>query len=131
MKLLYLPLFIVMWMAPAVNITDPINNVAALIKKGNVAELTKLLAPTVEITILDEDNSYSKDQAEQILTKFFNEHKPASISILHKVNSSASYRFGVLMLTTDKGVFRVAFTLKGAENNLSLIELRFETAKVK
>jgi hypothetical protein len=131
MKLLYLPLFIILYVAPAVSLPDPIDNVATLIKQGNTRELSKLFAPNVEITILDEEDNYSKAQAELILDKFFSQHTPKSFKMLHKVNSNANYSFGVLILTTDKGVFRVAYTLKGAESNLNLIEMRIETEKVK
>jgi hypothetical protein len=51
--------------------------------------------------------------------------------MLHKVNSSSSYRLGVVIINTDKGVYRAAFTLKDTNGNLQLIELRVESEKVK
>lgn len=117
-------------MVPAV-IADPIDVVANLIRKGDAKELSKMFAATIEITVRDEENVYSKAQAELIVDKFFNQNKPVSAKMLHKVNSNPNYLFGVLILNTINGPFRVAYTLKKVENTLALIELRIETEKVK
>ncbi len=130
MKLFYLPLLIISYMVPAI-IADPIDKVAELIKQGNTRELSKIFAPSVEITIQDEENVYSKVQAGLILDKFFSQNKPSAFKMLHKVNSNPNYLFGVLILTTDKGPFRVAYTLKETNGVQTLIELRIETEKVK
>lgn len=129
MKLLYLFLFTLSF----VNTTyaDPIDKIAALIGKGDIHEVANFFAPNIELTLMDEANTYSKAQAEVILDKFFAQNKPASCKILHKVNSSASYRLGVVIINTDKDTYRIAFTLKGTDNNVQLIELRVESEKVK
>jgi Na+-transporting NADH:ubiquinone oxidoreductase subunit NqrC len=130
MKLLYLSLFTFLSFTSATSL-DPIDKIAALIGKGDTHEIANFFAPNIELTLMDEANTYSKAQAEQILDKFFAQNKPVSCKMLHKVNSSASYRFGVVIINTDKDTYRVAFTLKGADNNIQLIELRIESEKVK
>jgi len=131
MKPLYLPFAIIFFLMPSLMATDSIDKVAELIRQGNVSELSKLFASNVEITIQDEENLYSKVQAGLILDRFFAQNKPLSIKILHKVNSNPSYRFGVLILNTQKGPFRVAYTLKDTDGAPTIIELRIETEKVK
>lgn len=127
MKKIYLPLFFMICLLPGIAAADPIDKVAALIKQGNTRELAKIFAANVEMFILSDENVYSKAQAEVVLDKFFMQNKPKAVSMLHRVNSNQNFRFGVLILTTDKGSFRVAFTLKEE----FLIELRIETEKVK
>jgi hypothetical protein len=129
MKLLYLPLLLLISVGS--HTIDPIDRVAELIGKGNVIELTKLFAPDIELAITDDGNTYSKTQAGLVLERFFDQNKPISYKTLHKVNSSANFRFGVLIITTDKGIYRAAFTLKGADASAQLIELRIENEKVK
>jgi len=129
MKLLYLPLLI-LYLMPSIA-ADPIDKVAGLIRQGDTKELSKLFAATVEITILEEENVYSKTQAELILDKFFNQNKPVSVKILHKVNTNPNYLFGVLTLTTGNGTYRVTYTLKKGDSGLTLIELRIEAEKAK
>jgi hypothetical protein len=130
MKLLYLPLlaFLALFNTTA---ADQIDKVAELLGKGNTHELAKLFAPNVEISIGDEENTYSKTQAEIILDKFFTQNKPNGSKVLHKVNSNANYHFGVAIINTDKGPYRIAYNLKGEGAAMQLIELRIEVEKVK
>jgi hypothetical protein len=131
MKRFYLPVLIILFIVPIVSIADQIDNVADFIRQGNIRELANLFAPSVSITILDEENTYTKPQAEVALDKFFNLNKPRAVKILHKITSNPSYKFGVVIVTTDKGTFRVAYTLKETNGSFLLIEMRIETEKVK
>ena len=105
MKLIYLPSFIILLILPVIA-ADPIDDVANLIKQGNAKELAKSFASNIEIAIMDNENIYSQAQATIILNNFFAKNKPKSIKLLHKVNSSANYRLGVFILTTDTGLYR-------------------------
>ena len=129
MKLHYVPLFLLMYLVPAVSLADPIDKVAELMRQGNIHELSKLFAANVEITILGGE-TVSNAQAQLILGKFFDENKPKSVKILHKINSNANYRLGVLIMNTNKDAFRISFTLKQTGENLTIIEFRIEKAKV-
>src|ERR1700741_996634 len=124
MKLLYLPLLVIFFMAPTA--VGPIEKVAELIRQGNVSELSKIFAANVEIIMQNEDNVYSKVQAGLILDKFFSQNKPLSVKIFHKVNSNPKYQFAVVILNTQKGPFRITYTLKESDSSLVLIELRIE-----
>lgn len=128
MKLLYLFVFTLLFNSTPV---DPIDKFAELVGKGNVHELAKLFAPTIELTLMDNTNTYSKAQAEIILTQFFSQNKPISSKMMHKVNSNSNFLFGVAIINTDKGPFRASYTLKQIDGNMQLIELRMESEKVK
>ena len=130
MKIVYLPILFILSLVRAYA-ADPIDDVASLIRQRNIHELSKYFAPSVEITLLNEENIYTNVQSELILDKFFTQNKPLSVKILHKVSSNANYQFAVLTLVTDKGTYRVAYTMKGVDGKLMLIELRIETEKVK
>ncbi|MDB4904982.1 MAG: hypothetical protein JWQ63_4263, partial [Mucilaginibacter sp.] len=119
------------FIAPVTCFADPIDKIAELIRQGNIHELSKLFASSVDITIQEEENVYSQAQAELIFNKFFDQNKLKTVNILHKVNSNQNYRFGVLLLTTTKGTFRMTVTLKETGGNLTIIEMRVETDKVK
>lgn len=130
MKFFYLQMLLFL-IVPATSFADPIDKIAELIRQGNIHELSKLFASSVDITIQEEENVYSQAQAELIFNKFFDQNKLKTVQILHKVNSNQNYRFGVLLLTTTKGTFRMTFTLKETDGNLTIIEMRIETDKVK
>jgi hypothetical protein len=131
MKSIYLALLVVLYLVPALSTGDPIDKVAGLIRGGNISELSKLFASNIEITILDEGNMYSKEQAGFILEKFFSQNKPRTVQMLHKINSNPSYRFGVLIVNTNKGPYRIDYTVKGTDTNFMIIEFRIEREKVK
>jgi hypothetical protein len=131
MKKFY-PLFLlILTIAPVLSIADPIDKVASLVRQGNVHELAGLFAESVDISILGDDNTYSKVQAELILDKFFSQNKPRAVKMQHKVNSNPSYRYGVLIMNTEKATYRITFTLKDADGKSAIIEFRIETEKVK
>lgn len=129
MKLKYLPILVLLYLVPSVCLAGPIDKIADLIKQGNAHELSKFFAASIDITVLENTNVYSKTQAELILEKFFKENKPLSATVLHRVNSSATFNYTVLLLNTDKGKYRVAYTMKEVEKEMVVIELRIETEK--
>ncbi|MDB5134644.1 MAG: hypothetical protein JWP37_1247 [Mucilaginibacter sp.] len=131
MKLLYLFLLMLPFSFVFADQADPIDITAELIKHGNIAGLSKNFASTVELTVLGEENIYSKEQAEQILTNFFKLNQPRSVSVLHRITSNPNYRFGVIIINTNNGVYRISFSLKNIKDHFELNELRIEAEKTK
>ncbi|MFD0792830.1 DUF4783 domain-containing protein [Mucilaginibacter litoreus] len=129
MKLKRLPLLALLLILPAVLKADAIEKIAELFKQGNAQEIARFFAPSVDVSLMDNAAIYSKAQAAIILDKFFKENKPHAVKMLHRISSNPNYNFGVLVLSTDKGKFRVAYTLKEVGKNMELIELRIESEK--
>lgn len=130
MKRFYLVSLFLLLLATAVN-ADQIDSIAWLIKQGNSQRLSQLLSPTVEITLNDQENTYSKRQAIQVITKFFNEHKPVTSKLLHKVNSGSKFLFGVVIYTSTNGVYRIGYTIDITQKSTRIIELRIDAQKTK
>lgn len=95
-------------------------------KAGNAAELAKYFNDHIELIILKEEDVYSKSQAEQIMKKFFAEHKAVGFKIIFEGGKSNS-RYAIGNLTTQKGSFRVYFLFKGSGNDALIHQLRIET----
>ena len=131
MKLLYLSVFFILFNGVANAQVGQLDKIADLVGHGNIHELAKLFAPNIEVTIADDENFYSQAQAEIILDKFFAQNKMRSVKILHKIISNPNYGFGVLLVDTDKGPYRLAYTLKDTGGTLQVIELRIGEEKVK
>jgi hypothetical protein len=111
--------------------SDPIDNIATLLRQGDTHQLSQLFSPNVEIAMMNEENFYSRTQAGLMVSKFFDENKPKSVKIVHKVNSNPNYLFGVVFLNTDKGLYRVTFTLNKIGSTMKIIEMRIEIEKTK
>lgn len=95
------------------------------IKTGNAAEVAKYFDNTVEITLPDKSNSYSKSQAELVLREFFNTNNVKSFEVIHKSENAAS-QYCIGNLNTSNGLFRTTIYMKQKGNKQVVQELRFE-----
>ncbi|MGZ3833486.1 MAG: DUF4783 domain-containing protein, partial [Mucilaginibacter sp.] len=58
-------------------------------------------------------------------------NQPKSVKILHRIDSNPNYRFAVLILTTENGIYRTSFSLKNIKGRFEMNELRIEAEKTK
>ncbi|MBB5639208.1 hypothetical protein HDF26_005305 [Pedobacter cryoconitis] len=108
---------------------DIVDSLSTLFKAGNSKEISKNFSPSVELTINEEEDVYTKAQAEQIVREFFTKNAPVNSTVVHLINTNPNYRFGILSLSTKNGKFRVAITLKKTANTFFITELRIEPDK--
>lgn len=102
-----------------------IEEVITAMQSGNAAQIAKFFDSSVEITMSDKSNSYSKSQAEMILKDFFATNIVKSFEVLHKgENAGSEYCIG--RLTTKGGVFRTTIYMKQKGDQQVVQELRFE-----
>ena len=102
-----------------------IDEVVAAMKSGNSMMLAKYFDSSVEISMPDKSNSYSKSQAELVLKDFFSSNPVKSFEIIHKGESAGS-QFCIGTLQTKNGVFRTTIFMKQKGDMQVLQELRFE-----
>ncbi len=95
------------------------------IKSGNSAEVSKYFDNTVEITLPEKSNSYSKSQAELVLRDFFATHGVKDFEILHKSDTPGS-QYCIGNLQTNNGTFRTTIFMKQKGDKELVQELRFE-----
>lgn len=95
-------------------------------KVGNATELAKHFNSSVELVILDKDDVYSKQQAEQILKSFFEKNKVKSFALLHQGGKEgAQYAIGNLETVSGK-IYRVYFLVKESTGNPLIHQMRIE-----
>ena len=99
--------------------------VVKAIKSGNAAEVSKYFDNTVEITLPEKSNSYSKSQAELVLRDFFSANEVKDFEILHKSDTPGSL-YCVGNLQTNNGTFRTTIFMKQKGDKELVQELRFE-----
>jgi hypothetical protein len=95
------------------------------LESGNSKMLSEYFNQNVELVVLDSDNVYSKAQAKQIVTNFFNTYTPESFSILHQGGKEGA-RYVIGNLKTNNGSFRVYFLLKKSDGKEYIHQLRIE-----
>jgi len=107
---------------------DIVEDLAVQLKTGSSKEIAKNFASSVELLIIDQEDVYSKAQAEQILKDFFVKNPPIKATIIHRINSNPNFRYGIFSLQTKNLKFRVNVTLmhQKSTNTFLITELRIE-----
>ncbi len=102
-----------------------IEEVVASLKSGNASQIARYFDNTVEITLPEKTNSYSKSQAEVILRDFFNNNAIKDFQVLHKGdNGGGQYCIGKLI--TKGSAYRTTIFMKQKGDRQLLQEIRFE-----
>ncbi|HUH18483.1 DUF4783 domain-containing protein [Albibacterium sp.] len=107
---------------------DLIAELSGQFRQGNAKEISKYFSPTVNLSILNDNNVYSKVQAEIILESFFKTNSPTGSKIVHRLDSNPNYQYAVIELNTIKGYFRVSYSIKINDNQAQIVEIRIEKA---
>lgn len=98
------------------------------INEGDVTELSKHFDKVVDVTLLNEQSTYSSSQATIILKKFFEKNEITSFSVKHKgspANNASVYVIGNLE-SRQKKQFRLYLFFKQKADGLFLEEIRID-----
>lgn len=102
-----------------------IDEVVSSLRNGDAAAVAKHFDNTVEITMPDKSNTYSKSQAEMVLRDFFSTNGVKDFQVIHKgENAGSQYCIGTLI--TKNGSFRTTVFMKQKNDKQLLQEIRFE-----
>lgn len=100
-------------------------DVLVAIKNGSASQLSKFFDNTIEISLPDKTNAYSKSQGELVLKDFFDNNAVKSFEVIHK-GENAGAQFFIGILETRNGEYRTTIYLKQKGDKKLLQELRFE-----
>jgi hypothetical protein len=103
--------------------------IVSALNKGDASALSSYFSSTIELTIHEKEEIYSRTQAEIILRKFFSENQPTQFSIIHQGGKENS-KYAIGNLSTNSKSFRVTFLLKTEENRVLIHQLRIENEYV-
>jgi hypothetical protein len=103
-----------------------VDEVVNAIRTGNAAVISRYFDNTVDITLPDKSNSFSRSQGEMVLRDFFLNNSVRSFNVIHKGdNSGAKYCIGTL--STRSGIYRTTIYLKQKGDRQVVQEIRFES----
>ncbi len=104
-----------------------IGDITKALGSGNTAALAGMMDSEVELSLLGDEDLYSRDQARQKLQTFFSANAPSGFSQVHQGSSksdNAEYCIG--NLTTSTGVYRLYIYVVKKGDKMVLQELRFD-----
>jgi hypothetical protein len=102
------------------------DEIGAAIKSGSAESVSKFFAPMVDLTIIDKEGNYSRQQASQILKDFFAKHPVKDFRIIHRGEAKDGSKYAIGTLSTNLGSFRVYFLIKKSGDKMLMQQLRFE-----
>lgn len=105
------------------------SGIVSALNNGDASALSSYFSSTIELTIHEKEEIYSRTQAEIILRKFFSENRPTQFSIIHQGGKENS-KYAIGNLSTSSKSFRVTFLLKTEENKVLIHQLRIENEYV-
>jgi hypothetical protein len=107
---------------------DVADLVAGAIRTGNAKEISKYFADNVDLKVLEQENIYSKAQAELILKDFFTKHPVKEFVVVHKSQPKNDSQFAIGTLTTTNGTYRVHYLMKAAAGVTTVTQFRIENS---
>jgi hypothetical protein len=106
---------------------DVYDEIAFAIRSGDAKQLSTYFGATIDLTIIDREDVYSKAQAEQVIKDFFSKNAPKTFSIIHKGSSPEGTQYAIGSLITSNGkAYRTSFYIKNSGGRSILQELRIE-----
>lgn len=112
-------------------LADVVESLTTAMKTGNSTVIASHFGSTVELTVIEEEDVYSKTQAEVILKNFFKGHTPKEFTILHQGASKEDSKYFIGNLITSAGNYRCYFLLKNQSGKYIIQQLRIEVDKAK
>lgn len=107
---------------------DIYSDISDAVRSGDARSVSRFFGSTVDMTILRQEEVYSKAQAEQVLRDFFSKNPPRQFSLIHKGVSKEGAKYAIGTLVTTQGVqYRTYFFVKQMSGGEMIQELRFET----
>lgn len=103
-----------------------IDEVIGALRSGNSAQLSEFFDQSVEITLPDKSDNYSKAQAQLIVKDFFGNNGVKGFELKHKGDSPSGH-FCIGTLQTNAGNFRTNVFMKVKNGKEVVKEIRFQS----
>ncbi len=120
-KLLFLAILI-----PFISKADSFDDVIGFMKSSNSSSISKMMNTNVELTLIENEGMYSRQQAEMMIKNFFNQNPAKSIVIQHRGAAAQGAKYAIAVYESNGIKYRVYIFMKDAGNGLLIHELRFE-----
>ena len=106
---------------------DVIDDIASAIRSGNPKNISNYFIENIDLKVIEQEDVYSKQQAEMILKDFFSKHAVKSYTVAHKSEPKAGSQYVIGTLETTNGKFRTYFLIKTTGAQTLIQQFRIET----
>jgi hypothetical protein len=106
---------------------DVMDDIASAIRSGNPKNISKYFKESIDLKMIDQEDVYSKQQAEMILKDFFTKHPVKNYTVAHKSEPKNGSQYVIGTLETTNGKFRTYFLIKTSGAETLIQQFRIET----
>jgi Domain of unknown function (DUF4783) len=106
---------------------DVIDDISTAIRSGNPKNISKYFIEHIDLKVIEQEDVYSKQQAEMILKDFFAKHPVKTFTIAHKSAPKGGSQYIIGTLETGNGKFRTYFLIKTVGAETLIQQFRIET----
>ncbi len=105
---------------------DVFRQVEIAVQNGDASAISQMIKGSADITIREEEGTYTNTQAEFVLKSFFQKNPPKMAKLMHKgMSNNMVYSIGTYTTTSNTNL-RLYVLLKQDTGRYYLQELRFE-----
>lgn len=127
MKKIFTPLLLsAVFLLSSFKAGQGIDEVVGALRSGNATELARYFDDTVELTLPEKSDSYSKAQAQVIVKDFFSNNGVKGFELKHK-GTSPGGNFAIGTLQTNAGNFRTNIFMRSRNGKDVVKEIRFQS----
>jgi hypothetical protein len=123
-----LTVFLSLFMLSFTNQGTNLDEVIGALKDGKASELGKYMDDSVEITLPDKTNNYSKAQAVLVLQDFFDNNGVKTFEVKHKGDQNGG-QYCVGTLQTKSGNYRTTVFMKTKTGKDYIQKIRFQSVE--
>ncbi len=105
---------------------EVIEDIANAIRSGNPKNISSYFIDNIDLKVIDQEDVYSKQQAEMILKDFFSKHPVKTFSIAHKSVEKNGSQYVIGTLETTNGKFRTYFLIKTLTGKTLIQQFKIE-----
>ncbi len=127
MKIRSILLLLIVSVASSAFTLDVIDDISTAIRSGNPKNISKYFIEHIDLKVIEQEDVYSKQQAEMILKDFFNKHPVKAFTIVHKSTPKGGSQYIIGTLETTNGNFRTYFLIKTIGIETLIQQFRIET----
>ncbi len=95
----------------------------AALEAGEAEEIANYFTPQVDLTLIDQDDLFSKKQATALLKQFFMVHEPSSFNEIHAGENGSGLSYIIGKLSTNTGTYRVSYYYEGGDGSERIHQL--------
>jgi len=106
---------------------DVTDDIAGAIRSGNPKNISKYFIDNIDLKIIEQEEVYSKQQAEMILKDFFSKHPVKAYTVAHKSEPKNGSQYMIGTLETANGKFRTYCLIKTTGSQTLIQQFRIET----